>query len=93
MLPALLSPRLVVRAPVGTKKPQNVHGSLEKGAEVIFVWGGDGAVQRCIDALAGTKAILAILPAGTANLLAENLVRRTTSTFITEIGENRGQRN
>jgi YegS/Rv2252/BmrU family lipid kinase len=37
------------------------------------VWGGDGTVQRCIDALAGTDTALAILPAGTANLLATNL--------------------
>ena len=25
------------------------------GAELIFVWGGDGTVQRCLDAVAGTK--------------------------------------
>jgi diacylglycerol kinase family enzyme len=30
-------------------------------------------VQRCVDALADSKATLAILPAGTANLLAKNL--------------------
>jgi diacylglycerol kinase family enzyme len=30
-------------------------------------------VQRCVDAVAGTRAVLAILPAGTANLLAANL--------------------
>src|SRR5262245_24363844 len=42
-------------------------------AEVIFSWGGDGMVQRCIDAVAGTEAVLAILPAGTAKLLAANL--------------------
>jgi YegS/Rv2252/BmrU family lipid kinase len=44
-----------------------------KGADVLFVWGGDGTVQRCIDAVAGTKAVIAILPAGTANLFATNL--------------------
>jgi diacylglycerol kinase (ATP) len=37
------------------------------------VWGGDGTVQRCIDVLAGTGTPLAIVPAGTANLLATNL--------------------
>jgi diacylglycerol kinase (ATP) len=40
---------------------------------VVFVWGGDGTVQRCIDADAGTDTAVAILPAGTANLLAANL--------------------
>src|SRR5499427_8425799 len=50
-----------------------ISANSADGAEVIFVWGGDGMVQRCVDALAGTQAVLAILPAGTANLLAANL--------------------
>lgn len=53
--------------------PKQVRRALEQGAELIFVWGGDGTVQRCVDTLAGSKASLAILPAGTANLLASNL--------------------
>jgi len=53
--------------------PRYARLALAKSAEVIFVWGGDGTVQQCIDALAETKAVLAILPAGTANLLATNL--------------------
>jgi diacylglycerol kinase (ATP) len=55
------------------KAPKYARRAWEQGADVIFVWGGDGTVQRCIDAIAGTKATLAILPAGTANLLATNL--------------------
>lgn len=47
--------------------------AVAQGAEIVFVWGGDGMVQRCIDAVAGTDAVLAILPAGTANLLAANM--------------------
>jgi len=53
--------------------PDRARRALEQGADLIFVWGGDGTVQRCIDALAGTGAAMAILPAGTANLLATNL--------------------
>jgi len=53
--------------------PDCARRALEQGADLIFVWGGDGTVQRCIDALAGTGAVMAILPAGTANLLASNL--------------------
>jgi diacylglycerol kinase (ATP) len=55
------------------KAPKCARRAYADGAEVIFVWGGDGMVQRCIDAVAGTEAVLAILPAGTANLLAANL--------------------
>jgi diacylglycerol kinase family enzyme len=53
--------------------PECAREALEKGAGLVFVWGGDGTVQRCIDALAGSDVDLAILPAGTANLLATNL--------------------
>ena len=53
--------------------PDCAREALEKGAGLVFVWGGDGTVQRCIDALAGSDVDLAILPAGTANLLATNL--------------------
>jgi YegS/Rv2252/BmrU family lipid kinase len=53
--------------------PKQVKRALEEGAELLFVWGGDGIVQRCIDALADSETPLAILPAGTANLLATNL--------------------
>src|SRR5580692_8400842 len=55
------------------RAPKYARRAAAKGAEVVFVWGGDGTVQRCIDAVAGTGAVLAILPAGTANLLATNL--------------------
>ena len=53
--------------------PARARRAAAKGADVIFVWGGDGTVQRCIDAVAGTDTAVAILPAGTANLLAANL--------------------
>jgi len=47
--------------------------AVDAGADVLFVWGGDGTVQRCIDAAAGSRTAIAILPAGTANLLATHL--------------------
>jgi diacylglycerol kinase (ATP) len=53
--------------------PKQVRFALEQGADLIFVWGGDGMVQRCVDVVAGTDATMAILPAGTANLFASNL--------------------
>jgi YegS/Rv2252/BmrU family lipid kinase len=53
--------------------PKYSRRALSKGAKLLFVWGGDGTVQRCIDAVAGSKAVIAILPAVTANLFATNL--------------------
>ena len=47
--------------------------AVEEGAEVVFVSGGDGTVRSCVEGLAGTEAALAVLPAGTGNLLATNL--------------------
>lgn len=60
---------------VGKSKeaPRFVRKAKKKGAGLIFVWGGDGMVQRCVDELAGTDTEIAILPAGTANLFAANL--------------------
>ena len=59
--------------PKSRKAPKAVERLLADGAELVFAWGGDGLVQRCVDVLAGSKVPLAILPAGTSNLLARNL--------------------
>jgi diacylglycerol kinase (ATP) len=59
--------------PKSRKAPKQVRRALDEGAELVFAWGGDGTVQRCVDVLAGTGVPLAIVPAGTANLLATNL--------------------
>src|SRR2546425_857242 len=40
--------------------PKRVRKALDAGAELIFVWGGDGMVQRCIDTVIGSDATLAI---------------------------------
>jgi diacylglycerol kinase family enzyme len=64
---------LWLEVPKSKQAPKQVVRALEAGADLIFAWGGDGLVQRCLDVLAGTDAALAIVPAGTANLLATNL--------------------
>ena len=53
--------------------PDRIGQLLDGGVDLLFVWGGDGTVQRAIDTVAGRPVTLAILPAGTANLLATNL--------------------
>jgi diacylglycerol kinase family enzyme len=49
------------------------RAAVESGATVVFVCGGDGTIMAALAALAGTDAAMAILPAGTGNLLAANL--------------------
>jgi diacylglycerol kinase (ATP) len=62
-----------VEVPKSKKAPAHVQRALDDGAELVFAWGGDGMVQRCVGVLAGSGARLAIIPAGTANLFASNL--------------------
>jgi len=59
--------------PKAKKAPEQVRRALDEGAELVFAWGGDGTVRRCIDVLAGSDVTLAVVPAGTANLFATNL--------------------
>jgi diacylglycerol kinase (ATP) len=59
--------------PKSKHAPERVERVLAEGAELVFVWGGDGMVQRSVDALAGSGAALAVVPAGTANLFASSL--------------------
>ncbi|MFD1545819.1 diacylglycerol/lipid kinase family protein [Nonomuraea guangzhouensis] len=59
--------------PKSKKARKKVREALEQGAELVFVWGGDGMVQRCADVLAGSGVPMAVLPAGTGNLFATNL--------------------
>jgi diacylglycerol kinase (ATP) len=61
--------------PKSKKAPKRVRRLVDEGIERLLVWGGDGTVRRCIDTLVAenVKVELAILPAGTANLLAKAL--------------------
>jgi len=68
-----VSDPLWYEVPKSRKAPKQVQKALDEGAELVFGWGGDGTVQRCLDVLAGSGTPLAVLPAGTSNLFASNL--------------------
>jgi diacylglycerol kinase (ATP) len=78
--------------PKAKKASEQVRRALDEGAEVVFAWGGDGTVRRCIDVLAGTNASLAVLPAGTANLFATNLGIPTEINGAVAVGLRGGRR-
>jgi diacylglycerol kinase (ATP) len=59
--------------PKSRMAPKRVRSALKAGAGLIFVWGGDGMVQQCIDALTRSDAVIAIIPTGTANLFASSI--------------------
>jgi YegS/Rv2252/BmrU family lipid kinase len=63
--------------PKSKKAPKQVRKAVEAGVDLLVVWGGDGMVQRSLDVVArskgGSKLPVAIIPAGTGNLLATNL--------------------
>jgi YegS/Rv2252/BmrU family lipid kinase len=46
--------------------------AIDDGVDMVMVSGGDGTVMACATALANTDIPLALLPAGTGNLLANN---------------------
>ncbi len=72
--------------PKSKKAPAAARQAVADGADLVFVWGGDGTVQRCLDALAEEPVDVAILPAGTANLLATNLGIPSTMDGAVEVG-------
>ena len=47
--------------------------AVHSGARHIIICGGDGSVMEALEAVAGTKCALGIVPLGTGNLFAVNL--------------------
>jgi diacylglycerol kinase family enzyme len=66
--------------------------AVADGAELVFVCGGDGTVMAAVTALAGTDVALAVLPAGTGNLLAANLGLGTDAAAGVEVALEGGRK-
>ena len=52
---------------------QIAREALDRGADLILAAGGDGTINEIVNGMAGSKVPLGILPAGTANVLANEL--------------------
>lgn len=66
--------------------------AVADGAEVVFVCGGDGTVRSVLSELAGTDVAVALLPAGTGNLLALNLGLPDDPAAVVRLAVQRGRR-
>jgi diacylglycerol kinase (ATP) len=47
--------------------------AVKEGKEALFVVGGDGTINLAVRGLAGSETALGVIPAGTANVLAQEL--------------------
>ncbi len=56
----------------GTAAAQ-VRDALAKGCDTIVIAGGDGTINDALQGLAGTDAVLGVIPMGTGNVLAHDL--------------------
>jgi YegS/Rv2252/BmrU family lipid kinase len=76
----------------GQDLAQRAAQAAAAGCQAVFVAGGDGSVGRVAGALAGTQTALGVLPAGTANVWAQefDLPRLGwTSPFALELAASR----
>jgi len=87
-----VSDPLWYEVPKSSKAPKFARQAVADGADLLFIWGGDGTVQQCVNAVAGKAVDLAILPAGTANLLANNLEIPIDLRGAVEVGLNGDRR-
>ncbi|GAA1987089.1 diacylglycerol/lipid kinase family protein [Catenulispora subtropica] len=64
------------------------RAALAEGAQLVVVCGGDGTLNACAAALAGTGVPMAVVPIGTGNLVARNLgiPRDLASAVATAVG-------
>ena len=62
--------------------------AIAAGATLVVVCGGDGTVRACAGALAGSGTPLAVIPAGTGNLLARNLGISTDADEAIDVAVN-----
>lgn len=56
----------------GTAAAQ-VRDALAKGYDTVVIAGGDGTINDALQGLAGTEAVLGVIPMGTGNVLAHDL--------------------
>lgn len=62
-----------------------VAGAIDEGIEAIFALGGDGTANEVIQTMAGTNAVLGVIPGGGTNVLARALGFPNDASRATEV--------
>ena len=66
--------------------------AVTNGASLVIACGGDGTVMACVSGVAGSDVPLAVVPAGTGNLLARNFKIDRTLDGAAEIAAHGARR-
>ena len=69
----------------GTAAAQ-VKDALARGCDTILIAGGDGTINDAVQGLAGSNAVLGVIPMGTGNVLAHDLgIHHSTSKAVRQL--------
>ncbi|HEX2490300.1 MAG TPA: diacylglycerol kinase family protein [Blastocatellia bacterium] len=71
---------------------QLTRQSVNDGAEVVVVCGGDGTINEAAQSLVGTETALAVWPCGTANVLAREMRLPCDENALSELIADRSAR-
>jgi len=71
---------------------QLTRQSVNEGAEIVIVCGGDGTINEAAQSLVGSRAALAVWPCGTANVLARELRLPCDENALSELIAERSAR-
>jgi diacylglycerol kinase (ATP) len=63
----------LTRTQSGADAAEQARKAILEGCDTVFACGGDGTIHDVLQALAGTRAALGVIPMGTANALAHDL--------------------
>ncbi|MHB8484311.1 MAG: diacylglycerol/lipid kinase family protein [Candidatus Acidiferrales bacterium] len=67
----------IVAEAIATSQPGSAteiaRKAVRDGRQLVIVCGGDGTINEAVNGLAGSEVPMAVLPAGTANILAKEL--------------------
>lgn len=64
---------ILIRTQSSSDATQQARKAMLEGCDTIFACGGDGTIHDIVQAMAGSRAALGVIPMGTANALAHDL--------------------